>query len=127
MVQDSAERMIDKLAQRFGPRPLLRWTERATRGKANYHKNTISVGPHVWRGPVPSLLHEYAHILLYYRRGSIPRTKKTWRHHGPEYVETLFEVAEYWYGNPYRYPWHSEYRSIEKRVNGSKIRSYRLV
>lgn len=56
-----------------------------------------------------SVLHEFAHYLAHSRTDFRPdRTG----HHGPAFQRALTDVATFWYGDPWQYPWKSEYRTL---------------
>lgn len=60
-------------------------------------------------GAEPLLLHEFAHYLAHSRSHFRPHRTGD---HGPAFHRALTDVAEAWYGDPYLYPWHTEYASL---------------
>ena len=118
MTEDDAKEMLALLASVFRMRrPRLVWSTRTRRGWAYPTLGYIKIGPRCRQGGEASLVHEVAHLLAHKEYG---RRRRGWRTdwHGPHFVDCLARVAEAWYGNTDRYPWHTEYRSIAKVAMG---------
>jgi len=65
-----------------------------------------------WRGVEFTMVHEFAHHL--FEMTLPPKIKMRSRHHGPQFRDLLHKVAAAWYGDPDRYNWGSEYKSIQE-------------
>src|SRR5262252_3028895 len=97
--------------------PKLYWTGRVTKGRAHYDRaygmlrgTWIKIGPRCWRGTETSFVHEFAHVVHYHRRPGA-------RGHGLDFYQALVAVAHAYYdGDPKRYAWQTEYRSIVRRA-----------
>lgn len=78
-----------------------------------------------FRGVEFSMLHEFAHHLVEMTVSA--KEKRRIRHHGPVFRDMLHKVAAAWYGDPERYAWGSEYKSIqewhEKKKGGRHARA----
>ena len=123
MNEQQAQVIIETLCCWFEVRqPKLSWSNRAKRGRYRLSGKLIICGPRCWRGPLNSLLHEFAHYLVDARSG-FRRTrvtnyfsKKLCRndeHHGPTFHRALTDTAEAWFGDASRYEWGNEYRSLQ--------------
>lgn len=105
LTKNEAAEMLTILAVYFSlPVPHLRWTERARRAWAYPIEGIIVAGPRVWLGTTNALLHEFAHLLAY------SRTKK--HGHGKGFIDALHDVATAWHGDPARYAWTLEYKTV---------------
>lgn len=117
LTKQEAEDMLDILSSYFAiPRPKLIWRENVRNGRASWKDNAIMCGHLAWRGPVNSMLHEFAHI-LHFRRHGAPK-----KHHGAQFVQALWDTAQAWLGDATRYDWSTEYVSVKaagKRKAGS--------
>ena len=101
--------MLSLLSAEFGiPVPRLIWSERVRNGRASWKDNAIQCGHLAWRGPVNSMLHEFAHILHFRRHG-----KPGNRHHGAQFVQALWDTAQAWLGDATKYDWSTEYVSVK--------------
>jgi hypothetical protein len=131
-----AEQLIAFLCWRASvPRPKLAWAARAVRGSYRLPipykapRGVINIGPKV-RDGLAAVIHEVAHHVVSMRAPKLTRRERQlallrrrrgverFVQHGPVFVETLTELAGYWYGDPAHYPWHTEYRSL--RAAGAK-------
>jgi hypothetical protein len=104
------------------------WNGRHVRGQ---HKpGRIAIGPRI-RDGLAAVIHEVAHHVVAERSGETRRRKYKYRAlypglrgprvvHGPLFVAVLRELAGYWYGDPARYPWETEYRSIRAAGKGPR-------
>lgn len=97
------------MAKKFRiPAPSLNWSNRETRGSADYYDYSIKVGPKCWKGIITTLVHEFAHFLSYQRLNCICSP----RPHNRQFVDALWDVAAAWYGDPAHYDWEREYPSV---------------
>jgi len=90
-------------------RPDLRIVETDT-GAAYYpgeRKITLPLYTGEKRSHEVRLLHEFAHYLAHSRTG------KPQLHRLP-FVEALWDVVMFWYGDPTLYPWHTDFVKVEK-------------
>ena len=109
LTEKEAQEALVFLAQKFKiPLPELRWYKRARRGWAYVLSNMLITGPNCWRGVTDSLLHEFSHILNFKRQGK----RRAPPPHDYRFFETLIDVTTAWYGNPIKYNWITEYRTI---------------
>lgn len=109
LTRDEAEEMLAILSAYFDiPKPTLVWRERVRNGRASWKNNAIMCGHLAWRGPVNSMLHEFAHILHFRRIKGIPK-----KHHGAEFVQALWDTAQAWLGDATKYDWSTEYVSVK--------------
>lgn len=71
-----------------------------------------------WRGVEFTMLHEFSHHLHNMTTTSKEHSRQ--RHHGPVFRNLLHKVAAAWYGDPDRYSWGSEYKSIQEWYHKGK-------
>ncbi len=83
------------------------WTS-TRRGRFVYKPTTIRLGINCWRGIKTSYIHEFAHYVDYSTHGP-------YLHHGKEFYDSLLKVAEHVLGNPKKYKWSTEYKSVLSR------------
>lgn len=124
MNEQHAKVIIETLCCWFEVRqPKLSWSNRAKRGRYRPSKKLVVCGPKCWRGPLSSLLHEFAHYLTDARSGfrrinvtnfySSKMPRRNDEHHGPAFHRALTDTAEAWFGNAKLYEWDTEYRSLK--------------
>lgn len=103
--------MVDILTEEFKiPKPKVKITN-ASRGTYFVTEHLIKVGMKSNFGPEDLTLHEFAHALTDTIHGKIKRGRKTsW--HGPQFVQSLIEIVQAWYGDQEKYCWQKEYRSL---------------
>jgi hypothetical protein len=98
--------IVIQLAKHFDIlQPTLRWRRSMNRSSYVRKSHTIWIAPYPWRGATDSILHEFAHAL----------TEQTYHFsfsHGECFKESLLKVAKFYYGNPRRYGWHTEYEDV---------------
>jgi hypothetical protein len=126
MTKEQAQEMLAILSAHFAVKqPKLNWSARTRRGWYNPRTNTITVGPK--HSDDWTVVHEFAHHLdrLVNRR---PRKRRRWASgtyevrvglklrgiHDVPFRFALLKVAEAWYGDSAKYPWHQEYPAIAK-------------
>jgi hypothetical protein len=139
------EEMLEILSSYFGiEKPRLNWLPKSKRAYAFYYDNKIDIGG-VFRpnllNPVDTVLHEFAHILTFRRyieptpikeRYKFPENKynrygnpaygrDVVKPHGKEFIRTLVEVIEVWYGDVDKYEWTKEYKAIQKWYAKRKV------
>lgn len=78
--------------------PLLEWDPAERR--ASIKLKTIRIGPKTNHG-IDDVLHEFAHHLDYIENGNM--------NHGKTFQEILYSIATWWYGDPLKYSWDTEY------------------
>ncbi len=112
ITQAKAREIINLLSDYYSiPRPAVRFNIRRERGGAGikYGKAYIKL-PAVLTYE-ETALHEFAHVLHFYRL-QIDRTRDLHAPHSSTFAEILFDVVSVWYGDPSKYNWSQEYRSI---------------
>jgi hypothetical protein len=114
-------------------RPIMKWSRTSKRGRYSVLKQTVIVGPRVWRG-VHTVVHEFAHHLDLVRRGqagttmSMPRRQVTVRSsiwgtyttsksarrefHGESFTLALEDCVMAVFGDQNLYAWEAEYKSV---------------
>lgn len=67
------------------------------------------------------VLHEFAHCRHGYWNGLLARREEP---HGEAFFNTLWDIAESWYGDPRRYPWAKEYKQVKRWAEGRIARRF---
>lgn len=123
------KKIVQKLSGHFSiPMPTIKFND-GHKSWATYNKHLICMGcdhdNYVWLNPIDSVLHEFAHMLNYYR-GNI--REGVWRvHHGIHFQLALCDTVMVYYGNLYKYGWDLEYASICKAFgNGELLEEYKI-
>ena len=106
-----AQRALNDLCKAFVvPRPRMLWSAAFDSGTTlvpcypgNPIRGEIHLGPNTGKRVETVLVHEFAHILYYYRT-LIALSDE----HNNVYFHALVDVAEYYYGHPKHYDWHWE-------------------
>lgn len=112
LTENKAREALTLLARIFKvPVPSLLWSTRTRRGHTFCISNEIRVGPHC---VTDTLLHEFAHILNFRRLGCRVLRNAGGRRAGHDwrFVDALVDTAAAWYGDPARYGWSREYKSV---------------
>lgn len=79
------------------------WTLDTRRGEANVLLKYIYIGPKCWRKLPDSFLHEFAHLYNYKLYNGT--------RHDITYWTSLEEVVRFYYKDPTKYKWRTEYKS----------------
>ena len=110
--------LFEKLVARFGPSPTIKYLDRRN-GRAHWPSHAhpdglIELPVKPWRGTAESLLHEYAHIILF---------KKGDHGHGREFFDALRKVVAVAGepGTPYPYRWETEYKTVYNYAKGAGL------
>lgn len=114
------EAMLTTLCGAFGLKcPKHRIYQSSTYARGRYYpkRKTISIGlssKQSARGgwaTEDTVLHEFTHYLHHALEDFDCKYRDS---HGPYFTGRLMEVAEFWYGEARKYPWHNEYVSVRK-------------
>lgn len=106
------ETLFELLKDRFGqPAARLFWRDGEQQSFAKIESREIHLATLGWSDKVPSLCHEFAHLLA----GNCRTASGARRPHGHKFIAALKTVCEVVYTRGvYEYPWGNEYRSIVK-------------
>jgi predicted SprT family Zn-dependent metalloprotease len=102
--------------------PILKWSERESRGKASYSDNSITLGPKIsaWKSLECTLLHEFAHLLTdqaFKNNFPLSSFKKFPLAHGKEFQESLLKVIKAWFNDINKYDFKgSEYIRVSQGI-----------
>ncbi len=109
MEEREVREALHRLSATFGiTPPALEWSSHPKNGVYYYLRHEIAIGPRVWRGVLPTFLHEFAHALAWQRVGFASKG------HGTHFLLALHDTVTAWYGDPAQYDWASEYDSIAR-------------
>ena len=118
--REQTQRALGDLCRAFVvPRPKLLWSPGFDHGTTvvpcypgNPVRGEVHLGPNAGNGVEATLIHEFGHVLYYYRT-LIPESDR----HNNTYFHCLVDVAEYYYGHPRRYDWNWEKGSNQEEYH----------